>query len=325
MLASHNKSFTQRALFILALALGIQSATFAQQPANGPVPQQANGPRGAAVRGTPFPNGMCWKANVVDVHFNPDLAVELEDRNAPRPGRPRVRPPYPSMGDAPARLAAMQAAITDWNAALTAAGAKTQLRLVVLNGNMPPRWAAAQNVARCIDPDNGHDVYDADYTPTHLDGSNTGSTARPDHSRAKGLLAGWVRGEEAMHYEDNIDGRLAETKLTPAPNNRRVPPFIQEADILWFTHIKQNNNQCPVIQWNYDFKPAGPAAAPFYDYYSVMLHEVGHLLGLDHQHCAAGNVQNVMQPRIAAGVRAQILACEMATLKMLYGPGAPCK
>jgi len=260
------------------------------------------------------------------VLFNSDLAVELENLN-------NSIPPFPSRGKARDRENAMRAAINYWNQALVEAGSGVSLTLTIVNP--PPQtpiihpqrpWAAHQGIPRCGDPEiNRFDVFEADYLLTKGDKQNTSSTGAPVKSLdPNGLRAGWVRGHDDNY--DGIDRRLAETSLINSNEN-----FITEADILFFTH-KNQGADCPPIQWSYQYDDPnfnrGPAPAPYYDFYSVMLHEVGHLLGLDHQDChleQGGNTwNNVMQDNISPGERKYILKCEFETLKMLYGQTGRC-
>lgn len=263
---------------------------------------------GSLAEATPFPNNMSWRKGIIEVRFQAALSKELENPT-------NANPPDPSIGTFKDREATMVMVIAEWNNALANAGSNVRLKLV----KPTKRFAADQAQPVCTDFDSGDPVYQPGYARWNGDGTNVGSTGEDTLSARRNLGPGWVVGDSPV--SETIDGRLAETALIPKPNDL-TQNQIREADILWFTHLNQGK-RCPRLRWNY-VTPNAPAPAPYYDYYSVMLHEVGHLLGLDHESCPMPPKAppNVMQPRLNAGDRFVISPCELKTLRALYGPGA---
>jgi len=161
-------------------------------------------------------------------------------------------------------------------------------------------------------------VYNPDVNHMHVgDGQNTAATG---HKHPAAMPArnsdGWVWNEvmEQVSSLVEIEKRLAETIVLKDANQK-----ITEGDITWFTHMSTMNNLAKLIPWNYK---SNKAAAPNFNYRPVMVHEIGHLLGLDH--CTAANNCEVMQASIFPGDDPQIKAGEITALEFLYGPGGPC-
>lgn len=258
-----------------------------------------------------FENGMCWDRQTIVLSYEPELAPELENPS-------KLFPPMPSAGDARARKSAFDAAVDAWNQALRKVGSKKRIVVAV---RQPKPWSATQGRVACLDGVGQNPVFDAHYGPTSPDGDNSASTAMASRSKRPGWVVGPPTAESYA-----LDQRLAETKLLPPPSDK-TGRFIQEADILHFTHLREGRGLCGALPWEY--RHVAVPAAPYYDFYSVMLHEVGHAIGLDHQECGnagPGNrwVANVMGAKLRAGERTEIAACELAALQSLYGANGRC-
>src|SRR5258708_19526138 len=87
---------------------------------------------------------------------------------------------------------------------------------------------------------------------------------------------------------------------------------------LFRSHFQDSNPPCQEIPWDYRFAPnaadpndpgapvpykggGGKPAPDAFDFYSVMLHEIGHVLGLGHMQDPAG--KNVMQAQLPPPAR----------------------
>jgi hypothetical protein len=284
-----------------------------------------------------------WKGvNPVIVKFNPGLDPALEQVRLYRDGLNQLR--FYELGDVNTRWACFQQAVADWNAALAQAcngTAPFQLQAQLV-GNA---WAVDQSLnAKCVDgglvnpddpllphlPATGNPVFDrvANYLG---DGVNQASTGRGDKKNPM-IQPGWIAGDQVGTYD--IDQRLGETHY--ACDNTDAGK-LKDADIVWFTHFTAFAAPCPVIPWDYRLLPVagnpndpgmpvpykgggGKPNPDAFDYYSVMLHELGHLLGLGHMTDPAGG--NVMIGSLMPGTRQTISATEIACLKQLYCPQA---
>lgn len=237
-------------------------------------------------------NPLCWPPNKqITICFNPQLDGRLDTPTGP--------------GD---RWVAFQAACASWNAALIAVGSQIRLNPV----NQAACWSIMQANSPCTDPDHLDDqnqqlpVYEYTWNDDPMpDGSSDCSTGQPVNAPP-----GWVKDPAAViqysQFPDSVRNDIL-ARCRPLPN---VNPMT-EADIAWFTHVEAPNG-CPVIPWNFN---AGITPGNFprqYDYYSVMLHELGHLLGLGH---AKAGETGVMAPSISANTRSQITDEERECLK----------
>jgi hypothetical protein len=185
------------------------------------------------------------------------------------------------------------------------------------NGGLPPHRAAT------MDP-----VWNREGPREDL--HNVASTGY-DKAGAGAVPEGWIFGDAVGTFD--IEARLAETYyVCNTPDTTKL----KEADIGWMTHFDPMHG-CTQIPWDYryaaamgdppaPYDPANPGNPPggnfpapaAYDFYSVILHELGHLLGLGHMTDAGAN--NVMIGQLNPGVRRVITVTEIACLKKLYCP-----
>lgn len=246
----------------------------------------------------------------VGVSLNPSLDPALET----------------SFGDAASRYAAFQQAVAEWNAALTNVGASLQLVAV----SDASAWATEQSSAYCQDA-NGTDVFDDYRALRWRDDVNQVSTAlNPGDVNldpaAMPLGAGWILPPANVQVDTTsgvvtVDKLLANPKLRYDPSN---PAIVLEADFVWYTHYlyQPTGSDAACVRTSWDFRfPDAPDAARW-DFYTVMLHSLGHLLGVGHQ--APDDMgTNVMQTALAKGLRRVIGPKELMCLCERYGPGQP--
>ncbi len=267
------------------------------------------------------PNNDCQPANpvvkwcppnpndstLVPVYFNPDLDANLE-----------------AVGNAGTRTAAFAQAVADWNSALAGVGAKVRLVLSVDNN----RWAVDQAINRCVDQFDPNalvfDVTPGPHIPNNESAASTGHNHNGTHVDLNNnpIGPGWII-PFGQQLSDTTGGFAVDAVLGICASqiDAQNPGCLTEGDIFWLTHYKMFGvDPCLRIRWDYDYPTAMPAATR-YDFYSVMLHELGHFLGLAHQD-ADPTGKNVMQAFIGKGVRRQIGAKEKACLCALYGNNA---
>lgn len=312
-----------RLLALLSVASLLAAPAFAQAPPPCPGAQSP---------------GCIWKAtNPVPLLFNASLDPNLEQVRLYRdPANPALIRMY-TLGNAATRWECFQQAVNAWNVALTnlCGQGNTPFQLTAAQSN---DWATDQQTADClnsglVNPDDAqlphapatNDPVSDRKTFAHIgDGKNATSTGMG----AGMVLPGWIYGNGVGTY--TVDARLGETY--PNCDNGDVSK-LKEADVAWMTHFSDSNPPCQQIAWDYRYMPnaADPddpgAPVPYkggggkpgpdaYDFYSVMLHEIGHVLGLGHMIDPGG--KNVMIGQLAPGDRQQITATEIACLKQLY-------
>lgn len=306
---------TRSPIPLIALLLSLLALPAFARP-NDPPPPDPDCP------GPQNPGGI-WKQNNVDVYINPSMDPRLEQGvQVIVNGLPVIY----QLGNSATRRDCFQQAVHDWNAVLKdlCGKDKTPLQLTLKAEDLA-LWGVDMGNGDCFE------AMDANFpvfrrTPLHNnDNKNVASTGHNHLGDKKNpadgtvLKPGWINAESIITDDPE---RLAETYP------RAAGGAMLEADIGWMTHFQ---DQCERIDWDYrlvknnaaDLDEPNAPDANSYDFYSVMLHELGHLLGLGHITDPNGQINNnVMYPVIKKGERKQITKLEVDCLKKLYCVGA---
>lgn len=282
-----------------------------------PAPARAQVAQCDAIAGSPgfLANGtpVHWalSGSTLQLSFNASLDPALET----------------SFGDAASRRAAFQQAVAEWNAALTNVGATLQIVAVMDDA----AWTTEQGYSYCQESPGATDVFVDQRGLRWRDGVNQVSTAlNPGDANldpsSNPLGAGWIL-PASYPLADTSAGVVPVDKNLASPKLRYDtvdPSLIVEGDFTWFTHVDYqptgSDEVCVRLPWDYRWPDAPDPAR--WDFYSVMLHSLGHLLGVGHQGPDAMGT-NVMQTSLGKGERRVIGPKELMCLCERYGPGQP--
>jgi hypothetical protein len=239
--------------------------------------------------------GPRWQQLMIQANFNPSLDPALE-----------------LAAGANGRTAAFNDAVGAWNTAIKNTCPKNPPQLVPIINQMV--WAGPQTVLVCDDQIGGGPPVYA-YNFYNNDGANVVSTGRPLMTAGAGWIVGvGVPGSYGAGW--SFDDILGLTR------SRLMGNQIVESDILWFTHSRPlvMGNACARIAWDYNGLAVPPVPGNNqFDFYSVVLHELGHLLGLSHQMMVGVN-NNIMRDALPVDTRYVITNLETGALKALYCP-----
>jgi hypothetical protein len=271
--------------------------------------------------------GAKWPFPLVEVIFNESLDPALDGA---------ANTPF-IVGTAAKRKACFLKAVADWNAVFEKINSGFRIRPRVDCGGPPDfchdEWAGDQNPLKCPERDStgeftNSNVYGIDYdTNHHPDGKKVVSTGHnhgnvhKDSTGVNALPPGWILETELVAPPSM--GPIETELLGQTRYSENANHDLTEADIVWFTHFEKTIPACRRIEWDYSCPDAccgkQKLPGPNYDFYSVVLHELGHLLGLDHFQHGDPECHNVMFGTLERGERQVISSKEEACLVRLYG------
>jgi hypothetical protein len=255
----------------------------------------------------------------VTVNFNPALDPNLENNinGASNPGT---------------RWAAFQQAVNDWQTkVLNNLGGAGQTPITLTpqqDLTQVTIWGVDQGMQMCTDNSNPMLGNVNVFQVTRHLGNTVNSTSTGDnpgnvntYPNGNVLGPGWIYLQAQMtSQDDGFEQILGLTYPTIANGDLTAP-----IDIGWMTHIKGPGGTCSPIPWNYFAAPLLPPNGST-DFYSVMIHELGHLLGLGHLPPNPLK-NNAMQSSLPTGTRYEVGAAgdpEVTCLQCLYyGIGCP--
>jgi Matrixin len=122
-------------------------------------------------------------------------------------------------------------------------------------------------------------------------------------------------GINQTHFGSSIGGSKLDTDTLSLTDNFYIQQVVSGASGNFYTFTEGDIVFNQTIRWNSYRGPLWPTST---DIFRVALHELGHLLGLDHPDGAGQNVDSIMNSHI--GNTDNLTADDVAGVRAIYGP-----